>query len=174
MSYHTGILPVRWTLQEIENLEYFYEEFNDPEISQYWQEVWGYRFRTGLQADFRTAQPAWIQHTVQDLRDQGFNLQNIGTSFYVMRPGDILPRHQDTYARYCRHHGVRTDQIWRAIVFLQDWQPGFLFEINDQSISGYDNGNYVIWYNDAPHMAGNVGSQPRYTLQITGTIHDGI
>lgn len=169
MRFYQGQLPVRWRLEDLEKLQYFYEPFNDPVTTDSWTQIWGYKFRTGLQADFRSPQPAWTQQVVQDLSRQGWPLANVGTSFYVMRPGDILPRHRDTYARYCSYHNVKADDIWRAIVFLQDWQSGFLSEIDDQAITGYVNGHYVIWHNDAPHMAGNVGSEPRYTLQITGT-----
>lgn len=170
MAFHMGQLPVRWTAEEIAGMDYFYEKFNDQVTLEYWTDVWGYQFRTGLQADFRSAQPLWVKDTVQDLSHEGTSLAHVGTSFYVMRPGDLLPRHKDTYYRYCRHHAVPRDRIWRAIIFLQDWQPGFLFEIDDQPIAGYQNGTYVIWHNDAPHMAGNVGQVPRYTLQITGVV----
>lgn len=168
MAYELGQVPVRWTEQELENLSYFYEDFNDPGTTNHWTKLWGYQFRTGLQADFRSPQPIWVEKTVQDLADRGLKLYRTGASFYKMRPGDILPRHQDTYARYCRHHGVQSNQVWRAIIFLQDWQPGFLFEVDDQAVTGYKNGTYVIWHDDAPHLAGNIGSVPRYTLQITG------
>lgn len=168
MAYELGTIPVRWTEQELEKLEYFYEPFNDPTTIDHWTNLWGYPFRTGLQADFRSPQPIWVEQTIQDLAASGFKLYRTGSSFYKMRPGDILPRHADTYARYCQHHGVQSHQVWRAIVFLQDWQPGFLFEIDDQAIAGYKNGTYVIWHDDAPHLAGNIGNVPRYTLQITG------
>lgn len=169
MAFEMGQVPVRWAEQEIEKLDYFYEPFNDQATIDYWNELWGYQFRTGLQADFRSAQPAWVVDLVQDFAAQGLVLDNVGSSFYMMRPGDLLPRHHDTYARYCKHYQVSPEQVYRAIVFLQDWQPGFLFEIDDRAITGYKNGTYVIWHNDAPHMAGNVGQIPRFTLQITGT-----
>ena len=174
MAYHLGRLPVRWRSDEIQGLDYFYEPFNDPSVLDHWQGLWGYQYRTGLQADHRSNQPSWTQQTVADLGFEGWPLTHVGTSFYVMRPGDLLPRHQDTYSRYCAFHGVRSDQIWRAIVFLQDWQPGHLFEIDDRAITDYMAGTYVIWHNDAPHMAGNVGAIPRYTLQITGVRDHGI
>lgn len=170
MSFYTGTVTVRWTLQEIERLEYFYEPFNDQPTLDHWTDLWGYPFRTGLQADFRSPQPAWVPDLIQDLGHQGFSLDKTGCSFYKMRPGDLLPRHQDTYTRYCQHHGMAVEKIWRAIIFLQDWQPGFLFEIDDQPIASYANGTYVAWHNDAPHMAGNLGRVPRYTLQITGVM----
>lgn len=169
MAFFQGLLPVRWSMSEVESLPYFYESFNDPATSAYWNDIWGYQFRTGLQADFRSPQPPWTQQVVQDLAEQGWPLSNVGTSFYVMRPGDILPRHRDTYSRYCAYHGLSPNVIWRAIVFMQAWHPGFLFEIDDQAVTGYAAGHFVIWHNDSPHMAGNVGCLPRYTLQITGT-----
>lgn len=168
MSFHQGQIPIRWQPQELEALEYFYEPFNDANTIDYWNQLWGYPFRGGLQADFRTMQPLWTQQVIQDLANQGWKLDHVGTSFYVMRPGDILPRHQDTYARYCAYHGVTVDQIWRAIIFLQEWQSGHLCEIDDRAVTGYANGHYVIWNNDTPHLAGNIGNRPRYTLQITG------
>jgi hypothetical protein len=63
---------------------------------------------------------------------------------------------------------VQVKDIWRAIVFMQDWQPGFLFEIDSKPCNQYPAGTFVAWQGDAPHMAGNLGSIPRYTLQITG------
>lgn len=169
MPHHLGQVPVRWQLADIQGLDYFYEPFNDQAILDHWQAMWGWQFRTGLQADYRSVQPDWCEQTVKDLADQGWDMAHVGSSFYVMRPGDLLPRHQDTYTRYCRHHGCSPNQVWRAIVFLQAWQPGHLFEIDDRAVTGYAAGTYVIWHYDAPHMAGNVGCVPRYTLQITGT-----
>ena len=29
-------------------------------------------------------------------------------------------------------------------------------------------GDYVMWKNDVPHMAANLGRENRYTMQITG------
>ena len=170
MTHKIGQTTVRWTLSEIENLDYFYEEFNDKTVLDDWREIYGYDFRSGLQADFRSAQPDWVKIIVQDMAQQGINLDTVGTSFYKMRPGDFLPRHQDTYARYCAFHQVQPSQVWRAIIFLQPWQPGFIFEIDDTSITGYADGTYVLWHNDTPHMAGNLGRISRYTLQITGVM----
>jgi hypothetical protein len=64
--------------------------------------------------------------------------------------------------------------VYRVIVFLQDWQSGFLFEIAGDPVVQYQAGTFVLWKGDTPHMAGNLGTTPRYTLQITGTIDDNI
>lgn len=169
MSHVIGKIPVSWTLEEIESLDYFYEPFNDPMTMEHWKQAYQRDFNTGLQCDYRRPQPPSTQTVLSDLQQQGYDLNNIGTSYYKMLPGDILPYHRDTYASYCKYHSVSMYSITRIIVFLQDWQPGFLFEIEGVPMTKYPAGTFVAWKSDAPHMAGNLGHCPRYTLQITGT-----
>ena len=86
-----------------------------------------------------------------------------------MNPGTVLPRHEDTYARYRVIHNIRdVNSIWRAVVFLQDWQSGHYFEIDDTPVTEWAAGEYALWQGDTPHLAANMGHEPRYTLQITG------
>lgn len=170
--YIKGSIEKTWSLDEIENLPYFYEPFNDPHTVEQWQQQYGMTFNIGVQADWRVSQPGFVNNVIEQLVKQNIKLSNIGTSFYRMDPGNLLPRHQDRYVSYCKYHNVDADQVWRVIVFLQDWNPGFLFEIDSTSVANYPAGTYVCWHYDTPHMAGNLGSIPRYTLQITGTRHD--
>ena len=60
--------------------------------------------------------------------------------------------------------------IYRAILFLEDWKPGHYAEYNYQPLVDWRVGDCVVWQYDAPHMAANLGLNPRYTLQITGHI----
>jgi hypothetical protein len=53
-------------------------------------------------------------------------------------------------------------------VFLEDWQPGHIFEIDGHPLTKYKSGTMVIWQYKTPHMAANLGLTNRYTLQITG------
>jgi hypothetical protein len=89
-----------------------------------------------------------------------------------MDAGTILPTHQDLYRRYVdvfdlqgKEHSIR-----RAIVFLEDWQPGHYAEYNSQPFVNWSAGWAIEWQYDTPHMAANVGTAPRYTLQITGHV----
>lgn len=174
MTWCQGRIPVRWTLEEIDSLDWVREDFNDPQMTAAWQALYGPIFRTGYQADYRSRQLACNEHIVADLSRAGMALTHIGLSYYKMMPGDILPYHGDTYARYRAYHKVEIDQIWRVIVFLQDWQPGFLFEMEGRPIAQYRAGDWVAWQGDAEHMAGNLGRVPRYTLQITGVLARGL
>lgn len=174
MTWCQGRIPVSWTLEEIDGLDWLKEEFNDPVMTDCWLAVYGPIFRTGYQADFRSRQLACNDSIVQALSAAGLPLTRTGLSYYKMMPGDILPYHGDTYVRYRAYHSVEIDHIWRVIVFLEDWQPGFMFEIEGRPINQYRAGDFVAWQGGSEHMAGNLGRVPRYTLQITGVMDRGL
>jgi hypothetical protein len=100
--------------------------------------------------------------------------QDVGTSYYRMSSGTILPVHRDTYKRYIELFNLkgREHTIHRAIVFLEDWASGHYLEIDGAPIIKWAAGDVVTWCYDAPHMAANMGLTPRYTLQITGHINE--
>ena len=174
MTWFQGSIPVCWTLEEIDCLDWVQEDFNDPVMTRSWLELYGPIFRTGFQADWRSRQLHCNHEILQQLHDNGLRLAQVGFSYYKMMPGDILPYHADTYSRYRAHYNVTIQDIWRVIVFLTDWQPGFLFEMQGRPITQYRAGDFVAWQGGAEHMAGNLGRVPRYTLQITGVMDRGL
>jgi hypothetical protein len=157
---------------EYQRLNYVNETFNDAAQLATWQNQ-GYTSRvTGDMCDMRSPQPAWNQRFVEIFQNQGW--QDVGTSYYRMNTGTVLPTHSDLYVRYIdllnlrgREHTIR-----RAIVFLEDWQPGHYAEYQDQAYVNWSAGAVVEWQYDVPHMAANLGLTPRYTLQITGHVDD--
>ena len=153
-------------------LEYANECFNDTHQILVWR-AQGYANRfTGDMCDMRGRQPSWNQRFIDIFAGQGW--QDIGTSYYRMGTGTVLPTHRDSYARYISLFGLqgREHTIRRAIVFLEDWQPGHYAEYEDQAFVNWRAGAVVEWCYDAPHMAANLGHTPRYTLQITGHVDD--
>lgn len=86
-----------------------------------------------------------------------------------MGPGTVLPNHKDSYARFKQIYDITdADDIWRAVVMLEDWQSGHYLEIDSHAIVNWRAGDAFIWQNDVPHLAANIGETNRYTLQITG------
>jgi hypothetical protein len=115
--------------------------------------------------DMRNPMPAWTEKFLNV-----FEGINIGLSFYKMNTCNILPPHRDTYNRYIKLFNIQdTSKIHRAVIFLEDWRPGHIFEIEQTPITNWKAGEYVLWQYDAEHMAANLGLEPRYTLQITYT-----
>jgi hypothetical protein len=157
-----------WTKESFKNLEYVNEPFNDPELVDHWLEI-GYSNRfTGDMCDMRGTQPVWNDRVIRQFERYGW--KDIGTSYYRMMPGTVLPMHGDLYKKYIELFNLqgRETSIYRAIILLEDWQSGHYLEICGDVITGWEAGTVIEWNYDAPHMAANIGVTPRYTLQVTG------
>lgn len=116
----------------------------------------------------RSPQPRWNHQFIEHFNMLGW--KDIGTSYYRMNTGTVLPTHQDLYAKYIDLFQLQGQEhtIRRAIVFLEDWQPGHYAEYMDSPFVEWKAGDTVEWPYATPHMAANLGVTPRYTLQITG------
>jgi hypothetical protein len=157
---------------EYKHLTYVNESFNDQEQLDTWLTQGYANSFTGDMCDMRHAQPTWNQRFIDMFSGQGW--QDIGTSYYRMNTGTTLPTHQDRYVKYISLFNLkgRERTIRRAVVFLEDWQPGHYAEYRDQAHVNWKAGSVVEWKYDTPHMAANLGLTPRYTLQITGHVDD--
>ena len=155
---------------EYKTLDYINEQFNDTDQLAQWKDQ-GYTSRlTGDMCDMRSQQPSWNWRFLDMFAEQGW--KDVGTSYYRMATGTILPTHSDLYLKYIdlfKLQGLE-HTIRRAIVFLEDWQPGHYAEYLDQTHVNWSAGSIVEWAYDTPHMAANMGPTPRYTLQITGHV----
>jgi hypothetical protein len=163
-KYH---IPQFWD-DEFTRLEYVNEIFNDSSMTQNWLKQGFSNQFTGDMCDMRSAQPSWNKTIIDIFAQMGW--KDIGTSYYRMMPGTILPTHQDLYKKYIELFDLQGQEhtIHRAVIFLQDWQSGHYFEGNGEPMLRWQAGTTVEWCYDTPHMAANLGSTPRYTLQVTG------
>ena len=155
---------------EFKNLDYINESFNDTSLAAKWTAL-GYPIKfTGDMCDMRSAQPSWNQRFVDIFSAQGW--QDIGTSYYCMNTGTVLPTHSDLYLKYIDLFNLQGQEssIRRAVVFLNDWEPGHYAEYCNEPFVNWSAGSTVEWSYDTSHMAANLGITPRYTLQITGHV----
>ena len=162
-------IPVFWDA-EYQHLDYVREAFNDQASVDTWRQQ-GYTGPfTGHMCDMRSPQPQWNQQFINLYQQMGW--RDIGTRYYRMDTGTVLPTHQDLYKRYIDIFNLQGQEqsIRRAIVFLEDWAPGHYAEYNNRPFTSWSAGWTIEWQYDAPHMAANLGLVPRYTLQITGHV----
>jgi len=153
---------------EYKFLDYKNEEFNNQQDLTRWVYN-GYRHGkfTGDMCDMRSPQPTWNDQIIKHFEDLGW--QDVCTSYYKMTTGTILPIHSDTYKGYKKLFNISdASKIKRALVFLEDWSSGHYLEVDGKTILEWQRGDYVVWDYNTPHMAANIGTAPRYTLQITG------
>ena len=155
---------------EFKELTYSYEEFNDRKSLDIWTQQ-GYSNKvTGAMCDMRNPQPKWNCQFIDYYSDLGW--LDIGTSYYRMDTGTVLPVHSDLYLKYINLFNLqgKEHKIFRAVVFLEDWQSGHYAECDGKPIVDWKAGQTIEWNYDSPHMAANLGLTPRYTLQITGHV----
>ncbi len=163
--YKRGLIKPFWGIEH-RFLNYQREPFNSEEDIVRWRsQGYSQTHFTGSMYDMKKVMPKWC--------DKFFSLfegTNVGLSFYKMETCNILPHHRDTYNLYKKVFNIVDNlSIYRAIIFLEDWKPGHIFEIENTSISDWKAGEYVLWQYDAEHMAANLGLEPRYTAQVTFT-----
>jgi len=162
-------IPVFWS-DEYKSLNYVHEQFNDSESLKKWKAL-GYSDKvTGDMCDMRSPQPKCNNQFINIFTEMGW--KDIGTSYYRMDTGTVLPTHSDLYLRYIELYNLQGQEqhIRRAVIFLEDWRPGHYSEINGEGMSFWTAGTTLEWQYDAPHAAANIGIDPRYTLQLTGHI----
>jgi hypothetical protein len=157
---------------QYKNIDYVNETFNDTEQLEIWLNQGYVNKFTGDMCDMRSEQPTWNKRILETFEGQGW--KDVGTSYYRMNAGTVLPTHQDLYLKYIdifklqgREHTIR-----RAIIFLEDWKPGHYAEYMNQAFVNWHAGAVIEWTYDTPHLAANLGLDPRYTLQITGHVND--
>lgn len=159
-----------WSTDSFKNLNYTQESFNDPLSVAIWTaQGYGNKF-TGDMCDMRNEQTVWNYKIVRMFERYGW--KDIGTSYYRMRTGTVLPTHSDLYVKYVKLHDLQGQEyrIRRAIVFLEDWKPGHYSEINGTGLVNWRAGDVLEWQYDTPHAAANIGIEDRYTLQVTGWV----
>ena len=163
MTIIKGQVTPIWN-NEYKNFTYTKQPITDKEL-QSWRDM-GYTHDsfTGVLYGGKDPMPGWVYNIANLLK-----ISNPGFVFYKMTTGDIMPTHIDHFRKYCEIFNVDRESVRRAVVFLEDWKIGHYFDIGGEAIVNYEAGKYIIWDCDEPHFAANIGSEPRYTLQITGT-----
>ena len=162
-------IDVFWD-DEYKRLDYINEPFNDPVSVNSWI-TQGYQSKiTGDLCDMRHQLPSWNQKFIDLFESRGW--KDIGTAYYRMPTGTVMPTHSDLYVRYIDIFKLKGQEnnIRRAIVLVEDWKSGHYLEVLGNPVVNWQAGTVVEWTYNTPHMAANIGPEPRYTLQITGHI----
>ena len=149
---------------EYENLNYEKQPAYEDDITEWKRQGYTHTSFTGkmhiVKEDY-----IWLNKIAEKI-----GLSNCGFTFYKMSTGDIMPRHSDHFNTYQKIYNVEKSKVWRAVVVLQDWEPGHYFDIEHRAIMNYQRGDYVLFDAFCEHSAANIGLKDRYTLQITGQL----
>lgn len=150
---------------DFKTLPFAKQPITDEEI-QKWEEM-GYDYVksfSGAMYDNRNPMPKWVKNL-----EHLFGMYNQTYTIYRMNTLEIMPVHSDHFNTYCRLNDTTSNKVQRVILMLEDWKPGHYFELDGIGHVNWKAGDWFKWTGDVPHAASNIGTEPRYTLQITGT-----
>ena len=155
---------------EYKNLDYRKEVFNDEYAIEKWRKK-GYdndiNSFSGEMANYSDKQPEWNE-IFKSWAHHEHGLKDEGCCYYRMGTNDIIPNHTDAYNVYTEKFGCKTEDVHKILVFLEDWKSGHYFELEGKPFVEWSAGNYATWVGNTEHFAANIGTEYRYTLQITG------
>ena len=161
--YKQGHIKPFWT-NEFKSLNYYRQEFNNADDITLWRKQ-GFtqqNFTGEMFSLFEEGQIKWA-----DKFFTIFNGKHTSINFYKMNTCDILPYHCDIYKKFKEIHSLdEFTTITRVLIFMENRKEGHIFEVDGKLID-WNAGDYVLWTNDVPHMAANIGLEPRYTTQVT-------
>jgi hypothetical protein len=83
-------------------------------------------------------------------------------------PGQTIPEHFDTFYKFCEKNNCFKTDVCRLNFFLEEWKTGHYFEINTEPYVNWRKMNFKVIRYGQPHLSGNMGMEPKYTMQITG------
>jgi hypothetical protein len=83
-------------------------------------------------------------------------------------PGQTIPQHFDTFYKFCEKNNCSKIDVCRLNFFLEEWKTGHYFEINNEPYVDWRKMNFKIIRYGQLHLSGNMGMEPKYTMQITG------
>jgi hypothetical protein len=83
-------------------------------------------------------------------------------------PGQTIPEHFDTFYKFSENNNCRKEDVCRLNFFLEEWKTGHYFEINTEPYVNWVKMSFKVIRYGQPHLSGNMGMAPKYTMQITG------
>jgi len=103
---------------------------------------------------------------VKDFCDTVFPRYSV--SIIQQSPGQTLPEHKDTFYQFASTQNVDPYDCCRVNIFLENWQSGHYFEIDNTPMLQWKAGDAIIIDKGIFHLSGNMGMTDKYTMQITG------
>lgn len=164
-KWYRGHIGRFWD-ESYKNFEYTRQPITQEEIDEWVKKGYDYvKSFTGEMYDNRNPMPEWINQ-LKNL----FDFKNITCTFYKMNTLEIMPEHSDHFKTYMKLNNAKFENVYRILVMLEDWRPGHYLEIDGMGIVNWVAGDYFVWENSTPHAASNIGTEPRYSLQLTGEL----
>jgi quercetin dioxygenase-like cupin family protein len=108
--------------------------------------------------------PQWTFDIAKNLV-ASFNESKYVVSMVKIAPGNTIPNHKDAHFIIQEKYGKGNTA--RYLIMLEDWKMGHYYEIHCQPYVKWRAGDWVKFDKDDWHLAGNMGDEPFYSMQVT-------
>lgn len=89
----------------------------------------------------------------------------------LQTPGNILPIHIDRFLFIKKkYHVSKSKSVVRFLLFLEDWKDGHFLQVRKTIITKWKKGDIILWYPTHKHLSANVGTQDKWTCNITAIL----
>ena len=130
------------------NLEHYYNKHN----SSIWQM-------------FDGDCPQWAWDIARNLLSSLSETLSFVVSIVRLEPGNTVPNHVDAHYKVQEQYGK--GKTSRYLIMLEDWKMGHYYEVHSQPFVKWRSGDWVRFDKDDWHLAGNMGDEPFYSMQVT-------
>ena len=97
-----------------------------------------------------------------------FGLFEQGLKFIRLSQYDVIPPHTISITNYCLENKADPEDVMHGVLFLEDWQPGQLLEIDGIPHTNWNKGDWFKFWADRPISYANVGKKKMYMVQLIG------
>jgi len=104
-------------------------------------------------------------------------MEVITVSSILQPPGNVITVHRDTFFQINKMYPDDTRTKVRANIYLEDWKVGHIIQYKDidkewKNSTHWSASEGFLWDSDILHVSGNIGLEPKFTLQISGFLLD--
>lgn len=101
-----------------------------------------------------------------------FGIDIVTVSSIKQNPGNTIPWHRDMFHKTKTLYPNDKRILVRANVFLEDWKRGHFLQYEDTPVTSWRAGYTIVWDSSVAHTSMNAGLEPKYTLQVSGFLHE--
>jgi hypothetical protein len=132
-------------------------------------------------------QQLWYEDGQVNYKELGekLGMEVITVSSILQPPGNIITLHRDTFFKIKQQYPNDERLLVRANIYLEDWKVGHVIQYKQKlpnnivvttdtewkTSDNWKQGEGFIWSTAIPHLSGNIGVKPKYTLQVSGFLN---
>ncbi|WP_133165286.1 hypothetical protein [Synechococcus lacustris] len=109
--------------------------------------------------------PDWVWQIASRLLESLDENPGYVVSIVRIDPGNTIPNHVDAHFKVQEKYGK--GKTARYLIMLEDWKSGHYYEIHNQPYIKWRKGDWTLFGSDDWHLAGNMGDEPFYSMQVT-------